>query len=315
MKMGAEIIDIHIHLYRTSEQGHRGKEEYEIWEYGEKDVTLSSYGGSPEEALTAIEEASAEKAVVVNLCSRSSLMEEGKLELPKDLTDDQREKAVNEIATTLDDRLKASNEWVCDLARRHPEFIPFIGVDPGILSPEEMEAHVREMARDHGAKGVKVHPVSQGFYMHDPRMSGVWKACVELDLPVITHAGPAKNGHQYAIPEAFVPVIKENYGLRLVLAHMGGGAWNRLYRISDSCPNLYYDICEIIEWTNTQYGPTDLELAKLILRVGPEKVMMGSDFPWYSILHTVERVRELPLLTDEQKEMILGANAVEFLWL
>ena len=30
------------------------------------------------------------------------------------------------------------------------------------------------------------------------------------------------------------------------------------------------------------------ELTKLILKVGPEKVMMGSDFPWYTILHQVE---------------------------
>ena len=34
------IIDVSIHLYRTSEQGYRGKEEYEIWEYGEIDVIL-----------------------------------------------------------------------------------------------------------------------------------------------------------------------------------------------------------------------------------------------------------------------------------
>lgn len=313
--MDSPVIDIHIHIYRTSEQGHLGKEEYEIWEYGEKDVTLSRYGGSPEEALTAIEEAGAEKAVVVNLCSRSSLMEEGKLELPRDLTDEQREKAVKEIAANLDSRLKASNEWVCDLARSHPELIPFVGVDPGILSPEEMEAHVREMARDRGAKGVKVHPVSQGFYMHDPRMSGVWRACVELDLPIIAHVGPAKSGDQYATPEAFTPVMKAFPGLRIVMAHMGGGSWRRLPEFAEAHPGALYDICEIIEWTGAPRAPTDLDLAKLILRVGPEKVMMGSDFPWYSILHTVERVRELPLLTDEQKELILGANAVEFLGL
>ena len=130
--------------------------------------------------------------MVVNICSRSSLMEEEKIELPGDLTNDQREKAVTEIASTLDDRLRASNEWVCDLARTHPEFIPFIGVDPAILSPKESETHVREMARDRGAKGVKVHPVSQGFYMHDQRMSGVWKACVELGLPVLATWDPLK---------------------------------------------------------------------------------------------------------------------------
>ena len=104
--MSSGIIDIHIHLYRTSEQGHRGKEEYEIWEYGPKDVTLSRFGGSSEEALIAIAEAGAERAVVVNLCSKSSLMEEGKLELPED----KRDNAVEKIAKSLDSRLKASNE-------------------------------------------------------------------------------------------------------------------------------------------------------------------------------------------------------------
>jgi len=311
--LDSPIIDIHIHLYRTSEQGHRGKEEYEIWEYGEKDVTLSRFGGSPEEALTAIEEAGAERAVVVNLCSKSSLMEEGKLELPRDLTTDQREAAVNEIALGLDERLKDSNQWVCDLAREHPELIPFIGVDPGILSAEEMEAHVREMARDHGAKGVKVHPVSQEFYMHDPRMSGVWRTCVELDLPVMTHVGPAKSGDQYSTPEAFAPVMEAFPGLRLVMAHMGGGSWRQLPEFAEAHPSAYYDICEIIEWTGAPEAPTDMELAKLIIKVGVEKVMMGSDFPWYSIRHTVERIHELPLLTDEQKSLILGGNALESL--
>ncbi len=152
--MDFPIIDVHIHIYRTSEQGHRGKEEYEIWEYGEWDVTLSRYGGSPEEALTAIEEAGAEKAVVVNLCSRSSLMEEGKLELSGDLNQHQKDMAVKEIASNLGSRLRASNEWICDLGKSHDQLIPFIGMDPGILSPEEMEAHVRVMAHDWGAQGV-----------------------------------------------------------------------------------------------------------------------------------------------------------------
>ncbi len=307
------IIDVHIHIYRTSEQGHRGKEEYEIWEYGERDVTLSHYGGSPEEALTALEEAGAEKAVVVNLCSRSSLMEEAKLELPGDLNQHQRDEEVKEIASNLDSRLRASNEWICDLAKSHAQLIPFIGIDPSILNPEEMEAHVREMTRDRGAKGVKVHPVSQGFYMHDPRMSGVWRACVDLGLPVMAHVGPAKRGAQYSTPAAFAPVMEAFPGLRLVMAHMGGGSWRQLPRFAEAHPGALYDICEIIEWTGAPEAPTDLELAKLILKVGVEKVMMGSDFPWYSILHTVERVQELPLLTEEQKSLILGGNAQEFL--
>jgi predicted TIM-barrel fold metal-dependent hydrolase len=311
--METPIIDIHIHLYRNSEQGHRYKEIYEIWEYGKKNVTLSPYGGSPVDALEAIKEAGAERAVVVNLCYRSSLIREGEAELPTGLSESEKRAAIEGIIASLDQRLRASNEWVCGLARRHRELESFVCVDPSILSPSEMEAHVREMTTDWGAKGVKVHPVSQGLYMHDERMAPVWRTCIELDLPVIAHSGPARGEHQYATPEAFAPVIRVFPKLRLVLAHMGGGAWRQLPDFAEAHPDVLYDICEIIEWTGAPMAPTDLELAKLILKVGPEKVMMGSDFPWYDIHRTVERVRELPLLTNDQKELILGANAVEFL--
>jgi len=47
-KLSAKIVDAHIHLYSTSEQGHWGKEEYEIREYGEKDVPLILGGNALE---------------------------------------------------------------------------------------------------------------------------------------------------------------------------------------------------------------------------------------------------------------------------
>ncbi len=46
--MDSPIIEFHIHLYGTSEQGHRGKDEYEIGEYGEKGVTLILGGNALE---------------------------------------------------------------------------------------------------------------------------------------------------------------------------------------------------------------------------------------------------------------------------
>ena len=41
--------------------------------------------------------------------------------------------------------------------------------------------------------------------------------------------------------------------------------------------------------------------------------MMGSDFPWYDFDHTVDRIMDLPLLSREEKEGIMGANAVNIL--
>ena len=53
----------------------------------------------------------------------------------------------------------------------------------------------------------------------------------------------------------------------------------------------------------------------MIRNVGPHRVMMGSDFPWYDLDHTVDRVMSLPVLSEEEKSGILGSNAVRILGL
>jgi predicted TIM-barrel fold metal-dependent hydrolase len=55
------------------------------------------------------------------------------------------------------------------------------------------------------------------------------------------------------------------------------------------------------------------QLAQLIKDIGPQRVMMGSDYPWYDLDHTVDGVMELPILSAEEKAGILGSNALNIL--
>jgi predicted TIM-barrel fold metal-dependent hydrolase len=43
--------------------------------------------------------------------------------------------------------------------------------------------------------------------------------------------------------------------------------------------------------------------------------MFGTDFPWYDLDRTVERVYDLPGLTEEEVRGILGLNAARLLGL
>jgi predicted TIM-barrel fold metal-dependent hydrolase len=291
------IIDMHIHLYQSKKHGSNAKKGYNIWEYGEKkDVSFSDFSGDLEDTLEAIHQAGADKGVIVNLISPSILNSQE-----------------FEGANTLGEKLEASNKWVCILAKQFKEFIPYIGVDPSILDTADMIHHIKVMKEEHGAKGVKVHGVHQKFFMHDDRMMPIWKTCADLDLPVIAHAGPERQGVKFTEPHAFAPLLEALPDLKVVLAHMGGGNWKQLLEISRSFSNAFFDISEIIEWTGAPRAPTDLELANLILDVGPERVMMGSDFPWYDIDHTINRVMELPDLSKDHKIGILGVNAARIL--
>jgi predicted TIM-barrel fold metal-dependent hydrolase len=42
-------------------------------------------------------------------------------------------------------------------------------------------------------------------------------------------------------------------------------------------------------------------------------VLLGTDFPWYDLDRTLERLMALPLLAREEKEAIAGANAARLL--
>ena len=311
---GPVKIDVHMHMYERREHALLDKDGYHIWEYGTKpDVRYSSYVGVLEDSLQAMSEAGVAKAVVVNLFSRSLARLHAVADFPADLDEAVRQAELERIEATMGEVLKASNLWLCDLAWKHPQIIPFVTVDPWVFNSDEAASHLRAMVADHGARGVKLHPALQEFHMSDERMWPVYSACVELSIPVLAHCGPSSGGDQYAEPRAFGEVLQAFPELRLVMAHMGGGAWHQLREISEAYPNAYFDCSEIIQWTGGSAAATDRELARLILDVGAERVMMGSDFPWYDLDDTIERVMELSLLSKEEKESILGANAVRLL--
>ena len=52
------VIDCHMHVYRTQQQAIWGKENYEIWEYGEKaNVHSCESAGDTSDALEALDTA------------------------------------------------------------------------------------------------------------------------------------------------------------------------------------------------------------------------------------------------------------------
>jgi predicted TIM-barrel fold metal-dependent hydrolase len=171
------------------------------------------------------------------------------------------------------------------------------------------------MVETHGARGLKLHGAVQGFSMADERLWPVYGLCQELGLPVLGHGGPDRQGGGFAEPKAFGAMLKAFPRLKVIIAHMGGATWRQSPEIAALYPNAFFDCCEIIEWTGAPNAPSDEELARLIRTVGPDRVMMGSDFPWYDLDHSVQRVSELPVLSAAEKEAIMGANAMRILGL
>ena len=307
-------IDSHVHLYRTRSEGDAEKQGYEVWEYGQKaGVRGSTCSGTVDEVLAAMKGAGVAKAVVVNLFITREHRNAELARLPKGLTAIAAAKAAGEIDAMLVESQAIFNRWICEVARQHPEIVPFVGNDVSTLPGESGAAYVRLMVENHGARGVKLHGAAQGFDMSDERLWPLYAVCEELGVPIIGHAGPDRDGAGMAEPRAFGRMLRAFPHLKVVLAHLGGATWGQALEIAGTYRNAYFDCCEIVEWTGSTNGPSTQQLGRLIKDIGPERVMMGSDFPWYDIDHTVARIMELPVLSLEEKEGILGANALRIL--
>jgi uncharacterized protein len=309
--MSGPLVDVHVHVMQSADDPMR--DGYEIWEYGAKEgVVFSDARGTVDEVDAAVRDAGFAHVVAVNLFAAGVVREEALAALPEE---GRHEHAAAEIDESMPDRLRGFNRWICDVARKRPWMTPFVAADPHVLGGESGAAHLREMAEAHGARGIKIHPVVQRFRPDDAGMSAIYRECRNLGLAVLSHSGSSHGGLEWAEPAAFARVLREHPGMTVVLAHLGGGRWRQTAELAAAYPQVVFDLCEVIEWTGAPDAPTDQQLAALIREVGPDRVVMGSDWPWYDLGHTVERVHDLPGLSDEERDGILGGNAARILGL
>ena len=304
------VIDCHMHIYPSKALGREEKLAYDVWEYGPKSVPLSKYDGDLDDALQAIRKSGTTKAAAMShlLVTNFNLRQKpGRTPPSSGLEEDPA------IEAKIAGMLHESNVSICQLAHKFPVLVPFVIIDPHTLQPDHLEAELRDLVRVHGARGVKLHPVLQEFFPNDPRMWPIYRTCTELHLPILSHSGVARGPNQYAEPQAFTEVLKQFPRLTLILAHLGGAAWKQTLAVAREYQNACFDCSEIIEWVGAASAPTLQELAQLIRGVGPRRVMMGTDFPWYDLDKTIDLVKSLPLLSDEEKDGILGGNVTRIL--
>jgi predicted TIM-barrel fold metal-dependent hydrolase len=300
----APVIDVHVHLSESKALGAWSKAAYEIWEYGRYDnVRFGPASGDLGEFREAMRAGGLDHAVVVNAFS----VDEWRGRWLAGL-DDHEQVAGRSLGT----RLLEFNEWLVGSVAAVPEITPFVAVDPWVLSLEDLAAHLEAM-RERGALGIKLHPIDQRFVVSDEHMVRIGRLCAELDLIVLSHSGTSRGDVQFADPEAFARLAGAVPGLRLVLAHLGGGSWRQIDSLASRFPDIAFDLSEIVAWLGAPFAPSEEDLVALVHDNGPERVMFGSDFPWYDPGEMIKIVRSLPGFTDDELAGILGGNAARIL--
>src|SRR5437899_137990 len=108
---------------------------------------------------------------------------------------------------------EANDRVIADAAASGGRLAAFCRVDPNAGDA----VHEAERALDAGARGIKLHPRSEGFSLDEPEVRRVFEIAHERKLPVLIHAGrgiPALGRHAVALAE-------ELPDARVILAHCG----------------------------------------------------------------------------------------------
>jgi hypothetical protein len=181
-----------------------------------------------------------------------------------------------------------------------PELVPFGTLHPRDAGFESQIAFLRA----HNIPGVKFHSEYQDFHAADRGMFPVYEALQDAGLVVVFHAGldPGPFANTHALPSSLRVVAQSFPRLRMVSAHMGGMLMWHEVEESLVGTNVYFDTSAVIHEMPTG------QFLRIVRAHGSDKVLFGSDSPWFDQKECVEWVDALPLSSTE-KERIFSGNA------
>jgi|AGTN01.2.fsa_nt_gi Predicted metal-dependent hydrolase of the TIM-barrel fold len=162
--------------------------------------------------------------------------------------------------------------------------------------------------KQHGFKGVKLHPDYIGYYADDPHMFPLYDAIRSYGLILALHAG-FDNVYPYPVhctPLMIRKIIDSFPGLAIVAAHMGSHV---LWRDAEELllgRRLYIDTCY------SQYSLSRQDMQRMIGKHGAENVLFGTDSPWQDVEEEIRKIRALSLPPDDI-DKILYKNALALL--
>ncbi|MYB48577.1 MAG: amidohydrolase [Dehalococcoidia bacterium] len=216
------------------------------------------------------------------------------------------------IGWTDIDLAHAANDYLIEAVAKYPDrLVGFAGVNPAWGTEAVQEA--RRCAEE-GLRGIgELHPDTQGYDLGDlDTMAPLMEVVREYYLIVTTHSSELV-GHEYpgkgrTYPGVLWRFIRNFPDATIVCAHWGGGLpfYALMPEVADGLNHTYFDSAA----TTLLYDGRIFETVASV--IGPERILMGSDYPLIRANKVIGQV-ESSALSRSVKDMILGGNATRLL--
>lgn len=159
-------------------------------------------------------------------------------------------------------------------------------------------AELRDYLTDPRFRGVKMHPLLDGYHPDEPFVWPVIELLIEHGLPALIHCGHPI----FTLPWSIEELVTRYEEAKIILGHMGHG--NIVYidgaiAVASRHPNV---------WLETSGMPMSSKILEAVRRVGNDRVMYGSDGPFHH--PKVEQLKvELAGLDEADLVEVMGGTA------
>lgn len=211
----------------------------------------------------------------------------------------------------IEDLEKNFNQGIIGFGGMHPAFTDY-------------KAECKRL-REHGVKGIKLHPAYQEMDINSMEMKRVIEAASNEGLVVLTHAGIdiGLYDKNYCSVEQILDVVDTVHPEKFVLAHMGNWAqWDQVESDlagADVYLDTAFTIGEISPYEGAQAGPyratlSDHDFVRICRKHGFDRILFATDSPWQDQGYYIDLIKEMNL-GEERNNSIFYKNAAELLGL
>jgi uncharacterized protein len=189
------------------------------------------------------------------------------------------------------------NQRLHDSIVKYPErFYPYFSVNPRY--PDQAVDEINKYARDLGWRGLKLHPQFQTYKANCIEVKRLIEQAAKYNCVVLYHSGDNFVG-SYSPPSLIADVAGTFPDTIVVMGHMGVSEWPEAIEVARVHNNIILDTtsCTI------NYGLLEYS----VKQIGTERLIWGSDFPFYPFELGICKITDSEL-DDNAKKLILGEN-------
>jgi predicted TIM-barrel fold metal-dependent hydrolase len=190
------------------------------------------------------------------------------------------------------------NSMALEAVRTYPKrLIGFVRINPLL---EDCVKTVEFYIREHGFKGIKLHPMQDSYQALDPAAQRILETAAKLKVPVMIHSGT----DPWTMPGQIADLADTYSEVPVIMLHSGH---NQLYQHTiPSARRVNNLILETSGHPGWQIFKTAVDL------LGSERLVYGSDWPCASMRAELMKIKGLPI-GSKDKENILGGTIARIL--